>query len=172
MPEQLEDALFIAWRDERTPDIERRLVSELRVYAKNLCYSSLGYEKTQDIANNCAVYVLLHPIAWTGLSKFRTWYHALVMNKVRDAYREQQDSVTDQLEVDAPALNWNELELGLLTDDIRKQLSDYDRDLFDSVVCGYTAQDIAERLGINIDTVYQRLSRMRSKVRELLGAVK
>ena len=163
-------AAYQSATDSSRSEHERILIKELENYAKKIVWLTLRREHP-EIVNEGVQYILSHINDFRGDSKFSTYVYTLIK---RYCFREMklkmdrnETSLTDlQAQMEANLASYElDGDARLTLDQIRKNLSDDEKELIDRKLEGYKTAEIAQLSSISTATIEGRWRRLCARVR-------
>ena len=133
-----------------------------------------NFHDAEDIVQETYLTAVLKRNEFRGESQMRTWLCGIAENKVRQYIRRKAvtASRTAELEEDLPITDRDRLiaaeELTLLQNTVNDLPNDLRSCAVVSILCGMDGRDAAEILGIPVQTVYNRVHRIKKLLREKL----
>ena len=133
-----------------------------------------NFHDAEDIVQETYLTAVLKRNEFRGESQMRTWLCGIAENKVRQYIRRKAvtASRTAVLEEDLPVTDRDRLiaaeELTLLQNTVNDLPNDLRSCAVVSILCGMDGRDAAEILGIPVQTVYNRVHRIKKLLREKL----
>lgn len=151
---------------------------EKKMYA--VCFRMCGnYEDAQDCLQEAMLRVYRSISGFKGQSSFSTWLYRVTMNTCLDELRRRKTKQTTSLDglLDtgwSPSDDFDTPEHHALSGEksrtIQAMIADLPEDMRSAVVLrdveGFSYEEIAEMLSINVGTIKSRISRGREKLRE------
>ncbi len=143
-----------------------------RVYA--VCLNMMkNPHDAQDAAQEAFIKAYRSLRSFKGESKVETWLTRIAVNTCLDALRSRRETenIDDRLDLASEDTPETELEKSRLRQEVRKALAALPPDMRSVVVLrdveGYSYEEVAEMLRLNIGTVRSRLSRAREKLKNI-----
>jgi RNA polymerase sigma-70 factor (ECF subfamily) len=146
-------------------------IPRLRRYARSL---TKDWSRAEDLLQGCLVRALEKEHLWEPGSNLRAWLftimHNQYVNEIRRLVREASLVPIQELNVNLRAGQTVDAVLEL--SDAEQAIADLPRDQRDVIILaskGQHYEEMARDLGVPIGTVRSRLSRGRTRMRELMG---
>lgn len=147
------------------------LVRRYQNMVYNLCYRLVGRtDEAEDLTQDIFIRLLDKVSSWRGEAKFSTWLYRLAINHCRDHLRKYQPQMVELNDLlrdgggdPARAAEAGELRESIFSALLRLPL-DWREVVFLRDVEGFTYQEIAEILRVELGTVKSRLARARSRL--------
>lgn len=98
----------------------------------------------------------------------KAWVEWQTRHVLEHAGRRQRLEPVDELPEQADGDAWSDIEIRTLVNDLMAQLQPDERQLVQMRLEGYSAGEIADKMGLSRDTVYQRIHRTIAKARRFL----
>ena len=156
-------------------------IHEKRMYAVALRMCS-NREDAQDCLQEAMLRIYRSIGGFKGQSSFGTWVYRITMNTCLDELRrkknKQNTSLDNMLDQGwSPADDSSSPEKHAIQNELRKNIADSIRDLPEDMrsaiimrdIHGYSYDEIADVLNVNVGTIKSRISRGREKLREKLS---
>lgn len=156
-------------------------IHEKRMYAVALRMCA-NREDAQDCLQEAMLRIYRSIGGFKGQSSFGTWVYRITMNTCLDELRrkknKQNTSLDNMLDQGwSPADDSSSPEKHVMQNEMRKNIADSIRDLPDDMrsaiimrdIHGYSYEEIADMLNVNVGTIKSRISRGREKLREKLS---
>lgn len=169
--EYAENQAFEKWRSLEGPEKELALmdlVSELRRHAYSVCWLRVPDYRDDfgGIVNASVWRAVAKSKDFRGDAKFGTWFHRIVLNECNRVLKGKQDNPEESLEAIAEELGEEtNPEKAILFRELVEGLGKEDKRLVKLQLGGYSAEEIAEELGISANAVGTRWSRLKEKIR-------